>query len=345
VRHRSFIAVAAVLVVLFGGAAALVVIDASAKDQIAEGVSVAGVPLGGLSEEAARAKLQREVAAKFDETVVVHHANKTWTLSATRAQVRADVDAMVDAALERSREGSIFARVAREITGDDLDADLPAEVSYEPRAVQKLVTRVENSVNRKPRDASIDFEKGLEPIEGRPGLAVRAQQLEDQIHNAMERPGVDRTFVAQTRKIAPKVTTNELADKYPKLIVVERGAFRLRLYERLKLVKTYGIAVGQVGLETPAGLYEIQNKAINPAWSVPNSAWAGSLAGQVIPGGVPENPLKARWLGIYDGAGIHGTDAVGSIGTAASHGCIRMLIPDVIELYDRVDVGTPVYVS
>ena len=78
---------------------------------------------------------------------------------------------------------------------------------------------------------------------------------------------------------------------------------------------------------------------------MPNSDWAGELAGRVIPGGVPENPLKARWLGIYNGAGIHGTDATGSIGTNASHGCIRMLIPDVIELYDRVPVGAPVYIA
>jgi lipoprotein-anchoring transpeptidase ErfK/SrfK len=84
---------------------------------------------------------------------------------------------------------------------------------------------------------------------------------------------------------------------------------------------------------------------VNPAWHVPNSAWAGDLAGTVIPGGVPENPLKARWMGIFDGAGIHGTDATGSIGSAASHGCIRMLIPDVIELYDQVDVGAPVYIA
>jgi lipoprotein-anchoring transpeptidase ErfK/SrfK len=77
---------------------------------------------------------------------------------------------------------------------------------------------------------------------------------------------------------------------------------------------------------------------------VPNSPWAGDLAGKVIPPG-PDDPIKARWMGIYAGAGIHGTDADGSIGSAASHGCIRMHIPDVIELYDEVSVGTPVYIA
>jgi lipoprotein-anchoring transpeptidase ErfK/SrfK len=83
---------------------------------------------------------------------------------------------------------------------------------------------------------------------------------------------------------------------------------------------------------------------VNPSWHVPTSDWAGELAGTVVPPG-PSNPIKARWMGIYDGAGIHGTDATGSIGTAASHGCIRMLIPDVVELFDQVPVGAPVYIA
>ncbi|MBV9916223.1 MAG: L,D-transpeptidase, partial [Solirubrobacterales bacterium] len=77
---------------------------------------------------------------------------------------------------------------------------------------------------------------------------------------------------------------------------------------------------------------------------VPNSAWAGSLAGQTIPPG-PQDPIKARWMGIYNGAGIHGTDELGSLGSAASHGCIRMSIPDVIDLYSQTPVGSPVYIA
>ncbi len=141
------------------------------------------------------------------------------------------------------------------------------------------------------------------------------------------------------------MTQAQLADKYPTLLVADRINFKLRFYKRLELVKEYTVAVGAVGFDTPAGLYHIQNKAVDPAWSVPNSDWAGDLAGTVVPGGVPENPLKARWMGIYDGAGIHGTDQTYSLGSAASHGCIRMAIPDVIELYDQVAVGAPIYIA
>ena len=142
-----------------------------------------------------------------------------------------------------------------------------------------------------------------------------------------------------------KVTRDRLAAKYPTLLVVDRASFKLRLYKKLKLRKTYTVSVGAVGFDTPTGLYNIQNKGVNVAWSVPNKPWAGALAGKVIPGGTADNPLKARWMGIYDGAGIHGTDQVGSLGSAASHGCVRMAIPDVIELYDQVEVSSPVYIA
>jgi lipoprotein-anchoring transpeptidase ErfK/SrfK len=98
------------------------------------------------------------------------------------------------------------------------------------------------------------------------------------------------------------------------------------------------------GLSTPAGQFSITDKQVNPAWHVPNAAWAGSLAGQVIPGGAPNNPLRARWLGIRDGVGIHGTNEDWSIGSRASHGCIRMHVGDVIALYPRVPIGTPVLI-
>ena len=127
--------------------------------------------------------------------------------------------------------------------------------------------------------------------------------------------------------------------------MVERDTFQLKLYKKLKLQKGYTVAIGADGFSTPAGLYHIQNKAVNAAWSVPNKPWAGSLAGTVVPGGSPQNPLKARWMGIIDGAGIHGTDQVGSLGSRASHGCVRMAIPDVIELYPKVPVQTPIYIG
>ena len=344
-RHRSFLAVASLVAVLAGLAVAVLVLDARAKDHIAQGVKVGGVDVGGLTPAQARAKLHTRLLAPLQAPVKVHHGSKTWTLSAQKARITADVDGMVDEAVARSREGNPFSRAFRQATGGSVDANLPAEVSFSRAAVHRLVGRVENAINRAPVDAKISYHAtGLDTVPSKSGLAVRVQALEDQIDAAVARPGAARRFVAQTRKIHAKVTTSQLAHKYPAIIVIDRAGFTLRLYKDLKLEKTYPIAVGMQGLETPAGLYSIQDKQVNPSWHVPNSAWAGSLAGQVIPPG-PQDPIKARWMGVDGGAGIHGTAEDGSIGSAASHGCIRMHIPDVIDLYDRVSVGSPVYIA
>ena len=139
---------------------------------------------------------------------------------------------------------------------------------------------------------------------------MRAAKLRNQLRRSLLSVEGSRTVKVQTKMVEPKVTSKELAEKYPAVVIVSRGSFKLSLYKHLKFAKSYGIAVGQVGLETPAGLYHVQNKAVNPAWTMPNSDWvAPKDRGKVVPGGTAENPLKARWLGIYAGAGIHGTDA------------------------------------
>lgn len=123
-------------------------------------------------------------------------------------------------------------------------------------------------------------------------------------------------------------------------IVVTLSKFRLQLYRDGKVLKTYKVAVGAPGFATPTGTYHVVNKQVDPTWFPPDSPWAKGLG--PIPSG-PGNPLGTRWIGTSAPAvGIHGTYADGSIGTAASHGCIRMHIPDVEDLYDRVAVGMPV---
>ena len=128
------------------------------------------------------------------------------------------------------------------------------------------------------------------------------------------------------------------------VITIDRNNFKLRLFKRLKFSKSYGVAVGQPAYPTPTGQFSITNKQVNPAWTAPNSPWAGELAGTTTPGGSAANPLRARWMGIVNGVGIHGTSQEYSIGSRASHGCIRMRVADVIDLYPRVPVGTPVLI-
>lgn len=110
------------------------------------------------------------------------------------------------------------------------------------------------------------------------------------------------------------------------LAVIEDGA----------VVKVYPAAVGRAGSPTPVGRFTIVNRLENPTWYSP---------GDVIAPG-PDNPLGTRWLGLSRAHyGIHGTNVPGSIGKAASHGCIRMRTADLEELFELVSVGDPVEFS
>jgi lipoprotein-anchoring transpeptidase ErfK/SrfK len=348
-RSKQFIGVAAALAVLCVLAGAVYAYDHGHRDHIAKGIRVGGVDVGGLTRSQAERKLEARYLGALHEPIVVHHGNKTWTLGPREAKTAADISAMVAEAVARSRSGNIVSRTFRGLTGGSVQADLQPTVSYSKSAVVRLLDRIRRSVDRDPIDAKINFHPGgFDLQDGRDGLAVDASALHRQIDAAIVSPTAQRTFVARTHHTTPKVTTESLHKTYSTLLIVNRGAFQLSLFKDLKKVKTYDIAVGMAGLETPAGVYHIQHKAVHPAWTMPNSDWvAPADRGKVVPGGSPENPLKARWLGIFDGAGIHGIDPseYGTIGHAASHGCVRMRIPDVIDLYPRVPVGAPIYIG
>jgi lipoprotein-anchoring transpeptidase ErfK/SrfK len=346
VRTKSFILVAAFLAVLVVLGGALYAYDHARAEEIASGVKVGGIPLAGLTRAEAQARLEREIMRPLERPIVIHHAKKSWTLGAKEARIRADLSAMVDQALAESRSGDLFSRSWRSLTGGKLNRDLRPTVQFSDPAVIRLIDKVRKSVERPAKDASVKISAaGVSKVPGTEGLAIQASALHRGINAAIVSPTAERTFVARTHHTQPKVTTADLKRKYATVIVINRGKFRLKLFKKLKLSETYPIAVGQVGLETPAGQYKIANKAINPAWHVPNSPWAGKLAGKVIPGNDPTNPIKARWLGVYDGVGIHGTTDDASIGHNASHGCIRMHIPDVEKLYDEVPVGAAIYIA
>jgi hypothetical protein len=341
-KQRSFIIVAACVGVLIVGAAATYAYDSSRDDQIANGVTIAGVDVGGLHTDKARAVVERHVARGLKRPLTVHFRHKRFVLHPRRIGLREDVDAMVAEALHASRDGNIFGRVTRDVTGGDENAHIGAVLTYSRAGLDRYIRRIRAGLDRPPRDAHVEFPE-VKRVRERDGIKVEVGVLRPEVERALRSPR-RRSLEAPTKITHPKVHLADLRKKWPHLLVVHRDAFKISFFKHLKLVKEYPIAVGQQGLETPAGLYHIETKQVNPSWHVPDSPWAGSLAGRVIPPG-PDDPLKARWMGFVDGAGIHGTDQPGSIGTAGSHGCIRMLIPDVIELYDRVPLNSPIYVG
>jgi lipoprotein-anchoring transpeptidase ErfK/SrfK len=148
------------------------------------------------------------------------------------------------------------------------------------------------------------------------------------------------------------LSPKQLAEAQSKMLVIHRGQYRLHFYRRksdqlrFRHVRSFPIAIGAIGYETPSGMFLIKRKALNPDWTAPYSEWVPEdLRGVTFDGYDPRNPIKAAFLDIWDGVGIHGTDDLASLGTQASHGCIRMTPADVRLLYRRIPVGTPVYIT
>lgn len=128
-----------------------------------------------------------------------------------------------------------------------------------------------------------------------------------------------------------------------KKIVINIPARQLSLYDGKTLLKTYPVGVGRPGFPTPVGKYEVIRKVLNPGWENPYQA-PGKV--RILPG--MENPLGTRWIGFKEDSkgeyGIHGTDDPPSVGKYSSHGCVRMYVKQAEEIYNQVNVGTPVEV-
>jgi lipoprotein-anchoring transpeptidase ErfK/SrfK len=345
--RKTLIATIAGLVLLFALAAAAFAYDASKSDEIAEGVVVGDVDVGGLTEDEARDLLSEELVAPLDQPVIVKFKGEEFTLSKNQIDVSADVDGAVAAAIDASREDMLPVRVYRDLTGGTVDAEIEPSVAYDEEEVAKFVEGVAGNLNQDPINASIEpSTTDLAAVQGQPGISVDKSDLRAQIDAALQHPDAELRVVHPNVDVVPQeVTKEELGAEYPTYITIDRGGYTLRLFKDLELVKEYTIAVGAAGFDTPTGLYDITDKSVDPDWYVPDREWAGDLAGTVVPGGSPENPLVNRWLGFYEGAGIHGTNEIDSLGTSASHGCIRMHPDEVIELYDKVPVGTPLYIQ
>jgi L,D-transpeptidase catalytic domain/Putative peptidoglycan binding domain len=307
---------------------------------IAQGVKAGGVDLSGLTQEQAEALLTSSLQDALNEDFVLGAAGLPFTLTMAQAKLKFDAHSTAKHALAAQPPPPPAGG------GQSAGVDVPLVLSHSKLAVKAFVAQVAKRAYHAPRDARLRITvRRMIVSHSRPGLRLASKSVAKQIDKALDGSPNVRRLHTRLVAVRPFVTYKVLQRRYPRVITIDRDSFTLRLFRALRPWKRYGIAVGMAGLDTPAGTYHIQDKQVDPAWHVPNSAWAGSLAGHVIPGGAPDNPLKARWLGIANGVGIHGTAEDWSIGTRASHGCIRMHVSDVIDLYPRVPVGTTVLIK
>jgi len=299
---------------------------------IAAGVKAGGVDVGGQTVEQATQSLELALRTHVERPVLVKSAGREFELTAAEAKLRFDA--------HRTAKRAYFAGLEK---GPGAEVDLA--LSHSVRRVRAFSERVDAEVARKPKNASVRITLTQVFLrKGKIGRTINEHLLARAISKLLADPALNREVRAKLNPDRPEVTTREVRRQYRTVITIDRDHLVLRLFKRLRHNRTYDIAIGSAGFDTPAGLFSIQSKQVNPPWHAPNRPWAGEYAGRTIPGGAPNNPLKARWLGVNGAVGIHGTAEEWSLGTRASHGCIRMRVSDVIQLYRRVPIGTPVLI-
>jgi lipoprotein-anchoring transpeptidase ErfK/SrfK len=286
---------------------------------IARGVTVSGVRVGGMTAEPAR----QRITASLLLPIRIATPTGVTTLDPARVGVVADIDAGLASALA--------AAPGRRLT-------MP--VRYSGARAAGIVGDLAAKFDKAAIDATVVGADADGPLfsAAKAGVAVDRRTMGAAIGDLL-RSGGRTPLTLPTTVVAAKRTVATFGP----VIVVNRGANTLRLYNGKRLVRTFRVATGQAIYPTPAGIWRIVDKQRDPWWYPPTyDAWAKGLS-PVPPG--PSNPLGTRWMGLNaPGVGIHGTDAPTSIGYSASHGCIRMQVPEAEWLFEHVRVGTTVVV-
>ena len=287
---------------------------------VAHGVRLAGVPIGGMSYEQAEAA----VAPTFAKPLRIALGPKQWRVRPSRFGTSVAIGDGVSRALDAKSGASV-----------------PLVPKVDGAAVRSYVRALDKRFSYPAKDAQlVGLGSDLQPqfSDATAGRQVVIGATAKRIVRALRSPKRPRVRVAM-RPVAPKVTPATFGS----VIVIRRGANELRYYDGVHLVRTFGVATGQSVYPTPLGTWHIVDMQLNPWWRPPDSAWAKGL--KPIPPG-PGNPLGTRWMGLdAAGVGIHGTPDDASIGYSASHGCIRMHIPDAEWLFQHVHIGTPVIIT
>jgi lipoprotein-anchoring transpeptidase ErfK/SrfK len=313
---KRLVAATFLLLVTMGVAAP----DAARKPiVIAPGVTVAGVKIGGLTSEPARTRIEKA----FGRPLKLAFGQKRWRISPRYL----GANAAVDAAVARSLRAPPRARVNLAVT--------PTKAR-----IRRYVRRLDRLFSREPVNATVvgvaNGRPAFSPAE--PGLAVRRTEMANAI-----------AYMLRTNKRTPlhlltePVPAEVTPENYGSVIIIFRESKRLSLFDGTQAVSSYGIATGTDQYPTPLGNYSIATMQRDPWWiPPPDSDWAQGK--KPVPPG-PGNPLGTRWMGLTAPlVGIHGTPDAASIGYSASHGCIRMHVPDAEALFNQVNVGTPVLI-
>jgi lipoprotein-anchoring transpeptidase ErfK/SrfK len=295
---------------------------APAEGLIAAGVTIGGVPVGGMTTSQARAA----IGAAYQAPVALTLGKRQFNATAQRLGFHIYVNNPV-------RIAYTVGRVPTAPTGD-----IPLVTKVVGTKLNSYLSYLASTFNRKPVDAKVVLKHG-KPFVWKDvwGRKIDNATARETLVSALKSP-VRQPVTLPLQVLKPTVPVRKL----PTEVLIDRGTHQLTLYKGDRVVRRFGVAVGQSVYPTPTGTFTIVDKQMHPWWYPPNSAWAAGE--KPVPPG-PSNPLGTRWMGIDSpGVGIHGTPNAASIGYSESHGCIRMHIPDAEWVFNHVDLGTRVWI-
>ncbi len=314
-------------------------------DKILPGVTVAGVAVGGMTRDQAMQAVSASIRPRLDRSITATASGKSWTATAADLGLSADVGGAVDQALSLSSSYSWMSRFYHRAFDKPVGRSFDVPFSFDQAPVKALVTKAEKAVAVGATSASFALVEGsVEKVHSTDGKALKPNKSIDALSKAVR---ADDT-AAVTVKLPVETTKPKVSDAdIGKTIVVDVSKNRLWLYDGFAVQRTYPVATAMPGFVTPDGAWEVINKAEDPTWHNPclgePDCWAADEPAEIPPG--PGNPLGTRALYLNaPGIRIHGTPSDSSIGTYASHGCVRMHIPDSEALYPLVPIGTPVFI-
>lgn len=310
--------------------------DISAKETIFQGITIAGCPVGGLSQKEAVELVSEKVAKPIVEPITIKKGDFQMVVQPEELELRVDVEKMVKDAIMLGRKRSMPERMFKRFLGMEIKEDVPLSLSYNKSKLEKITDRLSKRINKAPVSASIDISTGSPKIKpSSEGIKVKEEELKKRVTGSFT--SKNKTVEIPTEVIPPKITTEDI--RY--IIVIKQSEHKLYLYFRENLEGTHIVAVGSPQYPTPNGKFYIREKEKDPWWNPPQSDWAKGL--KPVPPG-PGNPLGRYWMGIGNAIGIHATPDEASLGYSVSHGCIRMSEWGAKDLFEKVKVGTPVFI-
>ena len=319
--------------------------DYSVRDRVPQGVAVVGHDLGGMTEAQAREAIDSAVSVPLMRPVTVTGDRKTWTLDPV-GFVSVDVKAMLDEAYATRRSASLVTRLRSALRGMPLPNDVKPRYSVDTTAVAAWVADKATHVDRPSRDATRTIVKYAFKIKpSATGAKVDRNRSTQAVAEALTAEKAlsdpERSVALSIVRKKPKVTQSS----FKTAIIVSLDRCRIYLYNGAKLVRAYPCAPGMAAYPTPTGDFKVVSKLLYSPWFNPHAAWSANMPDVIPPG--PNNPMGVRKIGIDSpGVYMHGVPPgeFGSIGTHASHGCMRMMPSDVRDLFGRVRMGDPVFI-